>query len=161
MLEWKITVVTPKLRYEKVRLRATMKAAGTEIIQVTRKLIKSGAKTGRRYRRWKGGPWYTASAPGQAPADRTGQLVYIMENKVYRNGMTVNIREGAPYAWILEHGRNSPKRQAIRKGKKVGVAIGLAPRPSLTAALKQRGPAIERRIYDSVALDLKFVRVKP
>jgi len=165
VMAWRIVVLVPELKWEKKRTRAAMRAAGGELARITRRLIRTGPKTGRIYylSKERGGPKrYRASAPGEAPAAPTGKLADNVFIRVYRDGMGVEVREKRRYAWILEHGRNSPYRKPYRKvrGKKikVGTAIRLAPRPSLSRALDARRVSITKRIHESVALDLKFVR---
>lgn len=165
MLTWKIDVLVPQLRYEKKRLRATIRAAGNEIAGVTRRLIRAGGKSGRVYSK-PGGGTYRASAPGQAPANRTGALSGNVKVFVGRGGAEVTVREMVGYAWILEHGRNSPLRKQFRRRVKGGpllpvpTALPLLPRPSITRALAERAASIKVRIEQSVALDMKFVRMK-
>lgn len=69
-------------------------------------------KSGRVYRRPSGGD-YRASAPGQPPAIRTGDLRdSITEPEVREEGGTIvgEIRITAPYAEELEYGgRNAPR----------------------------------------------------
>lgn len=72
-----------------------------------------GAKSGRIYRRPHGGS-YQASAPGQPPAIRTGNLLRsISQPKVGKSGhFLVGVLEiAAPYTGFLEHGtsRMSPR----------------------------------------------------
>lgn len=64
-----------------------------------------GEKTGRIYRR-PSGP-YQASAPGEPPAIRTGNLLRsISEPQVIKSGNSVvgRLVIAAPYAWDLERG---------------------------------------------------------
>jgi hypothetical protein len=160
MLDLHFDVVGGALAYDKKHLRATMRGAGMEVAAVTRKYIRGGPKTGRFYYR-KGGGRYQASAPGQPPANRSGVLAGNVRVFVASDAESVKIREMARYGWLMEHGRNSPLRQPFRKGKRVGVAIQLAPRPYLTRALNERIGPIQVRIAQAVYQDTKFVRQRP
>jgi len=67
--------------------------------------LMTGAKSGRRYK--VGGTVYQASAPGQAPAVRTGFLrTSITIGKVNAYEYVISI--AAPYGKILEFQKNRP-----------------------------------------------------
>ena len=67
--------------------------------------LMTGAKSGRRYK--VGGTVYQASAPGQAPAVRTGFLrTSITIGKVNDYEYVISI--AAPYGKILEFQKNRP-----------------------------------------------------
>ena len=62
--------------------------------------ILSGAKSGRQY--YVNGARHTASAPGQPPANVTGELVRSIKVTKERNKSTINISKN--YAIFLEFG---------------------------------------------------------
>jgi HK97 gp10 family phage protein len=62
--------------------------------------ILSGAKSGRQY--YVNGARHTASAPGQSPANVTGELVRSIKVTKERNKSTINITKN--YAIFLEFG---------------------------------------------------------
>ena len=62
--------------------------------------ILSGAKSGRQY--YVNGARHTASAPGQPPANVTGELVRSIKVSKERNKSTININKN--YAIFLEFG---------------------------------------------------------
>ena len=62
--------------------------------------ILSGAKSGRQY--YVNGARHTASAPGQPPANITGELVRSIKVTKERNKSTINISKN--YAIFLEFG---------------------------------------------------------
>ena len=62
-----------------------------------------GVKTGRMYRR-PGGGFYQASAPGEPPAIRSGELLRSIGQPTFPAPNVGQIRIGAPYAGKLERG---------------------------------------------------------
>lgn len=68
-----------------------------DVLKENRRLIKSTQKTGRMY------GTHQASAPGEAPANRTGKL-YSSGNYGVRNWQQAYIGEDAEYAVFLELG---------------------------------------------------------
>lgn len=63
----------------------------------------SGVKTGRMYRR-PGGGLYQASAPGEPPAIRSGELLRSIGQPTFPAPNIGQMRIGAPYAGKLERG---------------------------------------------------------
>lgn len=62
-----------------------------------------GIKTGRMYRR-PGGGRYQASAPGEPPAIRSGELLRSIGQPTFPAPNVGQLRIGAPYAGKLERG---------------------------------------------------------
>lgn len=81
--------------------RATKLVRGAAISDVQR-----GVKSGTTYEKYKPRRTHTASAPGQAPATDTGQLVSSISTRVKTEGRKVigEIVADAPYAQALEFG---------------------------------------------------------
>ena len=81
--------------------RATKLVRGTAINDVQR-----GMKSGTTYEKYRPRRTHTASAPGQAPATDTGQLVSSISTRVKTEGRKVvgEIVADAPYAEALEFG---------------------------------------------------------
>lgn len=97
-------------------------------------LIKSGPKSGRIYSR--GGRKHQASAPGEAPADDTGNLaanVFVVEGTTA--GTTASVVARAVYAMALEFGtKNMLPRPFMRAAYEFY-------KPSLVAELRDMGVA--------------------
>ena len=74
----------------------------------TKKLIINPPKTGRVYR-IKGIP-HQASAPGEAPANRTGRLARSYNYQV-SGDVQLAVGESAPYAGYLEDGTRKMKKR--------------------------------------------------
>lgn len=74
--------------------------AADKMAKEMKKSILSGAKSGRQY--FVNGARHTASAPGQAPANDTGELVRSIKVTKERNKSTINISKN--YAVFLEFG---------------------------------------------------------
>jgi hypothetical protein len=73
-------------------------------------------KHGKEYKR-PGGGRYTASAPGEAPAIRTGDLAESYEVRVHFKSQKVMIGTPLRYGFFLERGtRKMAKRPHIRPG---------------------------------------------
>ncbi len=87
---------------------------GQDVVDENRRLLNTGPKTGRLYR-LSGGQRHQASAPGQAPATRTGRLARSTDYKVH-GWRTMTVGQEAPYAAFLERGtrRIAPRPNLIR-----------------------------------------------
>lgn len=81
-------------------------AIGEIVGNRTEQLIKQGPKTGRIYRFR--GQDHQASAPGEAPANRTGRLVKSYNYDVH-GPFQMTVGEDAPYAGFLEGGTRKMK----------------------------------------------------
>ena len=174
-----VTVEGGRLELDKKLLRATMRAAGSEVLGVARGLIRGTGAGGKLYRGRK------ASAPGTPPVNRTGALAAGLKVKVFKSGEGVAIRDtarsrtgsGAPYALFLEKGAKGgggdtsnpanflPGRNARGRRRMKRSAISqkrvLQPRPFLSVALASREASIAQRVAESINSGLKFVKQKP
>lgn len=74
--------------------------AADKMAKEMKKSILSGAKSGRQY--YINGARHTSSAPGQAPANVSGDLVRSIKVNKERNKSTININKN--YAVFLEFG---------------------------------------------------------
>ena len=74
---------------------------GVLVGRENKKIITTGKRTGRTYTIR--GKRHVASAPGEAPANRTGRLVKSYDYKV-SGWHTMKVGEEAPYAKFLEDG---------------------------------------------------------
>jgi HK97 gp10 family phage protein len=99
--------------------------------------IQKGPKTGEKYGN------HQASAPGEAPATDTGQLVSGIMITKEDNGFTVKVASRAPYTFYLEFGT---------KNESGGWAI--KPRPFMGPAWKHNLPTIKREL-------MAAMKVKP
>ena len=96
-------------------IKAGLHEAGQENRRFTRKMIRTGKRTGRLYP-FRGG-WHQASAPGEPPANMTGKLAKSIGFKVIAwHSMEFGAR--APYAKFLEDGT---RKMAARPYLKVTV----------------------------------------
>lgn len=170
-------VVEPRgavLVFEKKKLRATMRRAGSEVLAVARKKLR-GSPSGRIYygiggsaAKYRGGPRkmrYQASAPGEAPAAPTGTLERSLKVLPFKSGEGVAIRARVFYALFLENGAKGGgrmRRGGVRvRGKAgIGTARVLDARPFLTTALDERQNSIAARIRAAVVDDIAFKREK-
>ena len=145
------------------QLRNTFGRAGTEIAQVARALIRRGTAGGRQYAA-PGHGRYQASAPGSAPAVRTGKLLAGIRVSRFRSGLGVAVKDSEFYAKFMETGakgggRSGGKPARNRRGAPQ-TARTMLPRPFISAALEQRRASIEQRIRRAVAEDIRFERIK-
>jgi hypothetical protein len=112
-------------------LRLALHEIGEEVVRETARLIKSGPKTGKVYT-FRGRP-HQASAPGQAPANRSGRLADSGNYKV-KNHQEMIVGETAEYAGFLENGT---------RGR-------MAPRPHLIRAVNNKAQDTVNSILESV-----------
>lgn len=94
-------------------LRKSLYDIGEEVKRENKRLIKSKDKTGRIYK-FKGRD-HQASAPGEAPANRSGRLMKSSNYRV-RNHQEMSIGEEVLWAKFLEEGtrKMSPRPHLIR-----------------------------------------------
>lgn len=165
-----------KFTYDKASLRKVMRAAGAEVAQASRAMLRQTAGSGRLYRgpggsaaAYRGGykaGAYRASAPGAAPVRVTGALAGSIKVRPYRSGEGVAIRDTQFYALFLQAGAQGGGRvkksgRRVRGKAGIGTKRVLQPRPFLSLALASRKASLEKRIADSLTQDIAFVRVKP
>ena len=108
---------------------------GADVIRETARLIKNGPKTGRIYNFR--GARHQASAPGEAPANRTGRLARSGDYRV-RNWQEMTVGETAEYAGYLEDGT---------RGR-------IAPRPHLIRAVNNRARDTVITILDNIKQEI-------
>lgn len=106
---------------------------GAAVVRETARLVRNGPKTGRKYGS------HQASAPGEAPASRTGKLA---ESGDYEVGswLEMTVGETAEYAYYLEHGT---------KGK-------IAPRPHLIRAINAQARDTVNSILDGIQSEVRI-----
>ena len=97
-------------KHRKNILRAEQKH-GARCVEELEKVITTGTRSGKTYS-YKGTK-YTASAPGEPPANRSGRLASsfgfhrtIQELHIYNKAVS---DDGAPYPWFLEEGTGKMK----------------------------------------------------
>lgn len=112
------------------RLRRSLAISGSEINRETVRLIQSPPKTGRLYR-FKGG-LHQASAPGEAPANKTGNLSRTNYYKV-QSAQELEVGETAEYAGYLEDGTTK-----------------MRPRPHIIKAIDNMERNIKRRLDKAI-----------
>lgn len=124
---------------EEVCQRAVLQTA-LEVQTDVKRMIQSGPKTGRVYRRGKGknlSATHQASAPGQPPATDSGTLV----SSIYfeqENPLVATIGSRLAYAAYLEFGTRRMRA-----------------RPSWTPAVTKAMPKLKERVVAAVAEALK------
>jgi HK97 gp10 family phage protein len=99
-------------------------------------LILNTPKSGRIYRR--GGVAHQASAPGEAPASDTGQLVASVTTSVDEGNLTGNVNFGSDHAAVLEYGSSR-----------------MSPRPFARPALVNKRDAVRQDIAEEVGRALR------
>ncbi len=145
---------------QKKKLRATMRKAGAEVASVAKSMIRNSARSGRTYRGSSGS--YTASSPGQPPANLSGTLVRSIAVRPFKSGEGVAVRARIFYALFLEKGAKGggkSKRSRNRRGAPVTARVLLA-RPFLETALDSRASSISNRIRAAIVDDVQFVRIR-
>ncbi len=90
-------------------MRRKVMAMGVEARRTIVNEVLVGERTGRWYRKPKGKGMYRASAPGEAPASRTGDLrrsYKVGKLEVEAGRVQVKVGTALEYAEYLEHGTN-------------------------------------------------------
>lgn len=95
---------------------------------------------GRRYRRYPGGPFYRASAPGAPPARRTGALANSIGFKY--NGLVGRFMAGGPSGVVYSSSKYAPH---LEYG-----TVRMAPRPFMRPAAKRAQRILEAAMRDAV-----------
>jgi len=94
----------------KEHIRNALQEHGKEVTDELENVIRTGTRTGRVY--WYAGRQYTASAPGEPPANRSGRLASSFEHKARQYdlaiGNTAFSDRGFPYPSHLEDNMNRP-----------------------------------------------------
>jgi len=101
------------------------------------KSIMQGPKTGRIYEKYNPRRTHRASAPGQAPASDTGNLVSQIQVKS-TNPDEVAVESGANYSKFLEFGTSK-----------------MLPRPFLFPATERSRPKIQQAVFNKVVQTIK------
>ena len=83
-------------------IKDTLKGGAQLIRGEAIKSIQSGSKTGRTYKRYNPTRTHRASAPGEAPASDTGNLVSNI--MVQEKGDSIEVQSNAEYSKFLEYG---------------------------------------------------------
>ncbi len=100
-----------------------------------KQLIEEGPKTGRIYS-FRGSP-HQASAPGEAPANKSGTLVESYNYNV-RGAYEMEVGESAPYAGFLEDGTTN-----------------IEPRPHFKRAIDDKQGDLVNILYSETDKELK------
>lgn len=143
---------------EKQAIRKTFYDVGKDLVSDAKEEINKTPKSGRQYRKYYGQKgrlkrpqYYTASAPGEAPASVTGKLRKSINFTVSGdNQMTFGVdlgRGNATYGKYLEYGDLiSMTGQGSRKIK---------PRPYLSAAYKKNISNIQQKFVNAINQAIK------
>jgi hypothetical protein len=107
----------------------------TDSVAASMKLrITTGSKTGRIYKKSKTGKSHQASAPGEAPASDTGNLVNSIEARI-ENKTTGVVDIGAEYAAPLEFGTEDKR---------------IARRPFVTPSVEEHRESFEKDLKAAI-----------
>ena len=109
-----------------------VKGGGQLIRAEAIKSIQTGAKSGVMYQMYNPRREHRASAPGQAPASDTGNLVSKIRVK-QKNPNTTQVESGADYSAFLEHGTSK-----------------MLPRPFLFPAFEKSKEKIKQAVFNRV-----------
>lgn len=126
-----IVGMTRELHQHQQGIENGLHVIGDIVVRRVAQLIEEGPKTGRVYRLR--GRDHQASAPGEAPANRTGRLVKSGNYNVH-GPFQMEVGESAPYANFLEDGTGRMK-----------------PRPHMIRAITETQGDAVRVLYDEVA----------
>ena len=130
-------VVRAKVSEMTKKINRQVLSRGTRAVNALRTAelnVLKGQRRGKRYRKYPYKTWYTASAPGEAPARRTGNLRMhwngrVKTGRAAKGGMQViaELESQEKYAAILEKGRSN-----------------MAPRPFVEKIREEAAPEIEK-----------------
>ena len=120
-------------------LKKAVRAAGLLVQNDMRKSILKGPKTGRVYKHGKNGT-HRASAPGEAPANRSGRLASHINIEAIGLKATIGIQDATNvvYGARLEYGGRDSR------------GVHIEPRPYLQPALEKNKKEIEKRIRSAI-----------
>lgn len=115
------------IRKVATKMKPFMVAIATEYANTVKIGMRNSPATGRIYRR--GGRTHQASAPGEAPAPDTGNLMRSVKWNVHQEGFNwlADVGSNLPYALFLEYGAVKVTRSS--KSGKPTISWRLAPRP--------------------------------
>jgi hypothetical protein len=125
-------------------LRKALIDIGAEVSQEAKKLIRNGPKTGRTYGS------HTASAPGQAPANRTGRLMKSVKFRA-RNHTEMTVGAEAEYAGYMEKGTRGREEDTFGAGR----FGAIKPRPFLIKAVNNKAQDTVRIILENIDREVK------
>lgn len=115
-----------------VPFQEVVKGGGQLIRAEAVKSIQSGAKSGIVYQKYNPRRQHRASAPGQAPASDTGNLVSKIRVK-QKDKNTTQVESGADYSAYLEYGTSK-----------------MLPRPFLFPAFEKSRGKIAKAVFERV-----------
>jgi hypothetical protein len=167
----KLQIQIPKyeLDFDKKLIKKIMRQAGTELAAAARAILRQSSGSGRIYN------GIQASAPGEPPVKRTGELANSIKTKLLRGGMGVSVTDTAVFALSLEagaaggggkKGSGQPRvhqKRSLDERIKAAMLKGnnrvLLPRPYLTLALDQKESSIEDRVRRAIQQGIEFKRI--
>jgi HK97 gp10 family phage protein len=134
--------VAPMVRWTKEVRRGSETAVRMTGIWLKGQIITSleGGGRGHKYRRYPGGPFYRASAPGQAPARRMGALANSINFKY--NGIVGRFMAGGPSGIVYSSSEYAPH---LEYG-----TVHMAPRPFMRPAARKAEKVLEAAMRDVV-----------
>jgi hypothetical protein len=154
-----------KIIFGKKELTLVLRKAGQEVAATARASIAKKLTKAQVSR----GVVRGASAPGQPPMSRTGELRSSIKTRVWRNGEGVTVSDTAPYASSLEVGAvggggkkgSGRKRQHRRRSQSTAKPSSqrvLLARPFMEPALDAKRASIETRMKLAVNDGFAWVR---
>jgi HK97 gp10 family phage protein len=151
------------------QVKKVLRQAGREVSRAAARLVEDTVGAGRQYGS------HIASAPGQAPAELSGNLASSFSVASGR-GLSVTVTDGAHYALFLEEGSvggGAPPGVKFSKGDKGkrntktkdGDIIAATnrkqdPRPFLTVALENMEDDLRRRVVEAIEQNVNLKEVK-
>ena len=134
--------VSPMVRWTKKVQKGSEKAVRMTGLWLQNEIVTSmeAPGTGKLYRRYPGGPFYRASAPGRAPARRMGLLANSIAFKY--NGLSGRLMAGGPSGVVFSSSEYAPH---LEYG-----TVHMAPRPFMRPAAKKAQRILEAAMRDVV-----------
>lgn len=161
----KVEIIVPSVHmvYDPKETRKALRAMANKAAQIARRATRNRSGSGRRYRY--NGKSITASAPGQAPIQRTGTLSRSIRVRSGKR-LAVFLQDRAYYATMMEtgsEGGGGRKGNTNRKNHR-GTRRVQAPRPFLQTAAEQATPnmgsLLEKAIAKSLELKMRKSNVR-
>ena len=120
-----------------IQLKRTLGKAGMMVRNTAVQSILSGGKSGKVYEKYNPRRTHKASAPGEAPASDTGNLVRNIR-VVQENKDLIKVESNASYSQFLEFGTSK-----------------MLARPFLFPATERSRPKIAQAVFNRVVKEIK------
>jgi hypothetical protein len=117
-------------------IKKGLKLSGKSIMRETKRILETGSRSGVHY----SGQPNQSSAPGEAPASQSGDLVRSGYYKT-RGARQLEVGEKEPYAAYLEHDQSGRR---------------IAPRPHLKTAMANKARDVQNYLYRMVERQIRY-----